>query len=57
MHLTPSELADKLEMDRREVISKCLEMGVPILNGRVDRTLFETSLRQAEQLRAERATV
>lgn len=44
-------------MDRREVIAKCLEMGVPILNGRVDKTLFETSLRHTEQLSTERAAV
>jgi hypothetical protein len=45
VHLTPSELADELHMKRREVISKCMEMNVPILNGRIDRTLFESSLR------------
>ena len=27
-------------MKRREVISKCMEMGVPIFNGRIDKTLF-----------------
>jgi len=45
VHLTPTELADELNMKRREVISKCMEMSVPILNGRIDRTLFESSLR------------
>ncbi|MDQ3572662.1 MAG: hypothetical protein M3383_07365 [Actinomycetota bacterium] len=45
-HLTPSELADEVEMKRQEVISKCMEMGVPIFNGRIDKTLFMTSLRQ-----------
>ena len=44
-HLTPSELADQLQMERQEVIGKCVEMGVPIYHGRIDRTLFETSLR------------
>jgi len=33
-------------MKRREVISKCMEMGVPIFNGRIDKTLFVSSLRQ-----------
>jgi hypothetical protein len=46
-HLTPSELADQLQMKRQEVIGKCVEMGVPIYHGRIDRTLFETSLRTA----------
>jgi hypothetical protein len=44
-HLTPTELADELHMKRREVISKCMEMGVPIFHGRIDKTLFESSLR------------
>jgi translation initiation factor IF-2-like protein len=44
-HLTPTELAEELNMKRREVISKCMEMGVPIFNGRIDRSLFITNLR------------
>jgi hypothetical protein len=44
-HLTPAELADQMQMERQEVIGKCVEMGVPIYHGRIDRTLFETSLR------------
>jgi hypothetical protein len=44
-HLTPTELADEVNMKRREVISKCMEMGVPILNGRIDKTLFVSNLR------------
>jgi hypothetical protein len=46
-HLTPSELADQLQMKRQEVIGKCVEMGVPIYHGRIDRALFEASLRSA----------
>lgn len=45
-HLTPAELADQLKMQREEVIGKCVEMGVPIFHGRIDRTLFELSLRK-----------
>lgn len=48
-HLTPSELADEVNMKRREVISKCMEMGVPIFNGRIDKTLFVSSLRETSQ--------
>jgi len=44
-HLTPSELADQLNMDQQEVIGKCVQMGIPIFHGRIDRTLFEISLR------------
>jgi hypothetical protein len=45
-HLTPTELADEAGMDRREVIAKCMEMGVPIFQGRIDKTLFLASLKQ-----------
>ncbi len=45
-HLTPTELADEVDMKRREVIAKCMEMGVPIFNGRIDKTLFVSNLRQ-----------
>lgn len=44
-HLTPSELAEELHMKRQEVIGKCMQMGVPIFHGRIDKTLFEISLR------------
>lgn len=57
-HLTPTELADEVNMKRREVISKCMEMGVPIFNGRIDKTLFVSSLRQfAEQSKRTQAAV
>lgn len=46
-HLTPAELADQLQMERQEVIGRCVQMGVPIYHGRIDRTLFEVSLRSS----------
>jgi hypothetical protein len=45
VHLTPTELADEMQMKRREVLTKCIEMHVPVLEGRIDKTLFESSLR------------
>jgi hypothetical protein len=45
-HLTPTELARESGLERRDVISKCLEFGVPIFNGRIDKTLFLSSLRE-----------
>lgn len=56
IHLTPTELAEEVDMDRREVISKCMEMGVPIFHGRIDKTLFVNSLRELEE-RADRIAV
>ena len=40
IHLTPTELGREAGMHRREVIAKCMEMGVPIFQGRIDKTLF-----------------
>jgi hypothetical protein len=51
-HLTPSELADQLRMDQQEVIGKCVELGVPVFHGRIDRSLFEASLRSQAATRA-----
>jgi uncharacterized protein (DUF58 family) len=47
IHLTPTELAREAGMHRREVIAKCMELGVPIFQGRIDKTLFLTSMREA----------
>jgi hypothetical protein len=44
IHLTPTELAREAGMERREVITKCMELGVPIFQGRIDKTLFLASL-------------
>ena len=44
IHLTPTELAREAGMERREVIEKCMEMGVPIFQGRIDKTLFLANL-------------
>ena len=53
-HLTPSELADELHMKQQEVIGKCVEMNVPIFHGRIDKSLFRTSLQQTSGQREER---
>ena len=53
-HLTPEELADEVQMQRQEVIAKCLEMGIPILHGRIDKTLFTASIRQLETTQLKR---
>ena len=45
-HLTPTELARESGLERREVIAKCMELGVPIFQGRIDKTLFLANLRQ-----------
>lgn len=55
-HLTPTELAREAGLGRREVLSKCTEMGVPIFKGRIDKSLFLASLRQRARGRRNPAT-
>jgi hypothetical protein len=43
-HLTPEELSKEMGIDRTEVIRVCLEEGVPIYNGKIDKTLFAAQL-------------
>jgi len=43
-HLTPEELSKELGIDRTEVIRVCMEEGVPIYHGKIDKTLFQASL-------------
>jgi hypothetical protein len=49
VHLTPTELAREAGMERRDVIEKCMEMGVPIFQGRIDKTLFLANLSEQSQ--------
>jgi hypothetical protein len=48
IHLTPTELAREAGLERREVIEKCMEMGVPIFQGRIDKTLFLANLSESQ---------
>jgi hypothetical protein len=45
-HLTPTELAREAGIERREVITKCVELGVPIFQGRIDKSLFLATVQQ-----------
>ena len=49
-HLTPTELAREAGLERRDVIAKCMELGVPIFQGRIDKSLFLASLRATERV-------
>ena len=49
IHLTPTELGREAGMHRREVITKCMELGVPIFQGRIDKTLFTSRSKDAQR--------
>jgi len=46
-HLTPEELSKELGMDRQEIIKLCIEEGVPIYQGKIDKFLFQAQLQAA----------
>ncbi|HXR11998.1 MAG TPA: hypothetical protein VN770_06870 [Gaiellaceae bacterium] len=43
-HLTPEELSKELGLDRQEVIRVCMQEGVPIYQGKIDKHLFQAQL-------------
>jgi hypothetical protein len=43
-HLTPEELSKEVGMDREQVIRLCVQEGVPIYQGKIDKTLFAAQL-------------
>jgi hypothetical protein len=43
-HLTPEELSKEMNMEREQVIRLCLQEGVPIYQGKIDKTLFAAQL-------------
>ena len=57
IHLTPTELAREAGMERREVIEKCMQLGVPIFQGRIDKTLFMANLTEQAPLSESRGRV
>jgi hypothetical protein len=43
-HLTPEELSQELGIDRDTIIKVCIEEGVPIYQGKIDKHLFQAQL-------------
>ena len=43
-HLTPEELSEELALERQEIIRVCVEEGVPIYQGKIDKPLFQAQL-------------
>ena len=43
-HLTPEELSKEMGMDREAIIKLCVEEGVPIYHGKIDKHLFRAQL-------------
>lgn len=56
-HLTPSELAKESGLERRDVIAKCVAWGVPIFNGKIDKTLFKSTMQEFTNTTSQTVTV
>jgi len=54
-HLTPEELSKELGLDRDEVIRVCIEEGVPIYQGKIDKSLFQAQVEASSASRASAA--
>ena len=48
-HLTPDELSKELGIDRTEVIRVCVEEGIPIYQGKIDKYLWQLAIKAHEQ--------
>jgi hypothetical protein len=46
-HVTPTELARLAGMERGEVLAACRKNAIPVLHGRIDKSLFMLSMRNA----------
>jgi hypothetical protein len=56
VHLTPEEIAGRLEVEPVEVVSAAHDLDVPVFQGRIDRVLFTEALRAAGHPLAEVAS-
>jgi hypothetical protein len=54
-HLTPEELSKELGMNREDIIRVCVAEGVPIYQGKIDKTLFQAQLQQTRAASASSA--
>jgi hypothetical protein len=52
-HLTPEELSKELGLKRDDVIRLCVEEGVPIYQGKIDKFLFQAQLKAVSPATAE----
>jgi len=53
-HLTPQQLAERLGIETDELLERAGRLGVPIVHGRIDRTLYEKALRAESRRRRRR---
>ena len=47
-HLTPEELSQELGLDRDVIVKLCIDEGVPIYQGKIDKHLFRAQLEATE---------
>lgn len=53
-HFTPEELSKDLGMETKDVIQFCLEEGIPIYKGKIDRSLLTVVMKAKGMVIADR---
>ena len=55
-HFTPEELSKEMGIERQEVIRLCVQEGIPIYHGKIDKSLFQAHLEALTSAGATTAT-
>ena len=55
-HYTPAKLADLLKTNESEVIETCVELGIPIIHGRIDISLYEQAVEEKNKEKSAEAS-
>ncbi len=50
IHVTPTEMARMAGLERGEVLEACRRYSIPVLHGRIDKSLFMLSMREATRM-------
>ncbi len=55
-HFTPEELSKEMGIERQEVIRLCVQEGIPIYHGKIDKSLFQAHVEALTSAGATSAT-
>lgn len=47
IHVPPSDLAREHGLDLEQLLDLCTQLSVPVIHGRIDKTLFELAMNDA----------
>lgn len=50
IHVTPTEMARLAGLERGDVLEACRQYSIPVLHGRIDKSLFMLNMRDATRI-------